>query len=131
MSQRHSGLRDWMARCLRLSAFGVAGTAVLAYGVALPSGAAYAWLMTGYSPVTQLREAGLVVLVSWPVLGVVFGWLHVAGTFMLEPQGPWGMAGVTVCLAVLWGIAMRRGRAYRHTVLKGHEAESAGGRTRG
>jgi hypothetical protein len=78
-----------------------------------------------------MREGEVGVLVFWPAVGALFGWLHVAGAFMAEPEGAGGVAGVTACLAALWGIAMRRGRAYGHTVLNERRVESTSGRTRG
>jgi hypothetical protein len=130
MSQVHTRVRDRLVRWVLLCALGFVGTALLLFTAAMPSGAAYSWLMTGSSPIEQVREGGIVVLVFWPVIGVFFAWVHVAGAFMSEPSGPWGVAGVTPCLAALWGIAMGRGKAYRHTVVNERPAEATSGRTR-
>jgi len=89
--------------------------------VTLSAGALYIWAITGVSPVAQASDAGLASLVAWS-LGGLFAGLHVAGAFLLErPYGPWGIAAVTLCLVALWVLALRRGRAHRHTVLQRHQ----------
>ena len=113
--------RRWLtsvARWLRLAALGVAGWAALVVLTMLSVGALYIWVMTGTSPVAQVRDAGLASLVFWS-LGGLFAGLHIAGAFLMErPYGPWGVAGVTLCLVALWVFASRRAKAHRQTVLQ-------------
>lgn len=84
--------------------------------VTLTMGVFYIWLMTGLTPQVQVREGGVDIVVAW-LLGGLFAGLHLAGIFFLERSGPWGIAGITLCLLVLWILAVRRGRVLRETVL--------------
>ena len=103
---------------LRLAALGIVGWVVL-FGLTVSTlGSLYIWLMTGLSPISQVRDAGLASLVAWP-LGALFAALQVAGAFLVErPYGPWGIVGATLGLLGLWVLALRRGKAHRHPILK-------------
>jgi hypothetical protein len=121
MPRVHLILLNGLVRSLRLAALGVAGSLALLVLVAVPAGALYVWFMTGASPVAQVHEGGWAVLLFWPIVGALFAGLHIAGALMAErPNGAWGVAGVTLCLLALWVLAMRRSRAYQHTILQRH-----------
>ena len=119
-----------LLRALRLALIGVTATPILLALAATPAGALYVWLMTGLSPIAQLRQGGFGVLVMWPTIGILFAGLHVAAAFMMEPRGPWGIVGVTACLLALWVIAKRRGCARGGAAPRRVTPEEAGGRTR-
>jgi len=72
----------------------------------------YVWLMTGLSPAVQVREGGFAIVVAW-LLGGLFAGVHLAAAFFLERNGPWGIAGITVCLVILWTLGIRRKGMFR------------------
>ncbi len=107
-----------LERCVRLAALGIVGWAILLAIITASTGALYIWVMTGASPIEQVRDGGLAILWAWPILAL-FGALQVAGAFLIEsPYGPWAIAGITLCLLALWILGLRRGRAHAHTVFR-------------
>ena len=81
-------------------------------------GVFYIWLMTDLSPDVQVREGGLEILLAW-LLGGLFAFFHLAGIFLLEREGAWGIAGITLGLLILWILGARRGRLFRDSGLRG------------
>jgi hypothetical protein len=124
--------KRWLSeavRHLQLIILGLgAWVAVIGLGV-LTLGPLYIWLMSGLSPVAQVREGGLTVVLLWP-FGAVFGGLEFVHAWMERPYGPWGVAAITLCLLILWGLALTRSRAYRHAAMVPDLKVEAGGRTR-
>jgi hypothetical protein len=107
-------------RWLRPAVLGLAGWITLLVLATLSMGVMYIWLMTGLAPDAQVRQGGLAIVMGW-LLGGVFGGVHLAAAFLLERYGHWGIAGITLCLLLLWVLAVRRGRVFRHTVLQRHD----------
>ena len=105
---------------LRRAVLGLAGSLTLLLFVTLSTGVFYIWLMTGLPPDAQIRRGGLGIVEAW-LLGGLFGGLHLAGAFLLEPYGPWGIVGITSCLLTLWVVSLRRARALQRTVLRHYD----------
>jgi hypothetical protein len=94
--------------------------------IVLLLGVFYIWFMVGLSPLVQVRDGGLGIVVGW-LLGGLFAAFHLAAAFFLERNGPWGIAGITLCLLILWIVGIRRNRIFRHVFLKRRDNRRSAG----
>jgi len=99
--------------------FGLAGTIGLVFIVSTLAGMATLWMETGANPWSQVQDLGIVsALVTWPLIGLWFAGAELIVAFFTSGTlGRIGIIGITACLLALWVVALRRGDAFRHTVL--------------
>ncbi len=110
---------DPLMRLTRLALFGLVGMTIAILSLSIVGGAIYVWLTTGLTPLAQVREGGVTVLVMWPLVGLAFAPIHVFGAFVEGGvSARVGMLGITGLLVALWVLALRRGRAFAHTVIQ-------------
>ena len=114
------------ARWLRAALLGFIVSVSLLLVITMFMGVLYVWLMTGFSPAFQVREGGFRIVVAW-LLGGLFAAFHLAGAFLLERNGPWGIAGITLCLLILWTVGVRRRRIFRAGLLYRHRDHRSSG----
>ena len=86
---------------------GFAGSLFTVLGLWLGVGAIYIWIVTGVAPHRQVMDAGWVIGEGW-LLGGLFAFQHLLGVLLFAPRAPWGVAGATLGLGVLWVLAARR-----------------------
>jgi hypothetical protein len=108
------------ARWLRCAVLGLVGSITLLLSIVLFMGVFYIWFMTGFSPTFQVRERGFRMVLAW-LFGGLFAAFQLAAAFVLERNGPWGIAGITLCLLILWMLGLRRRRILRHPAVNRHE----------